>query len=469
MPAFGPWLPDLPPYGHDGLVTARNVYFYDGSYRPLPAPASFTSAIGAAWKGSGFFRGVAGNNKLLAGSDSGLYEYSGSSWALDFAAAATQNWYFDQFGDLVLAVNGGAPIKYTLATSTGANLAGSPPAASMVAVVDPGFVFLAGNSSNTNRLYWSGLEAPETWTIGTTQCDVQDIPDGGPITGLAGGEVGLVFQNDAIHEFAYVGPPTIFNRRKVSAEIGALSQGSIVRVGRRVYFYDKSGFYFYENGAIVPIGNKAVERTFRELYSTSDIINNLRGTFDEKLKLVIWSMPGALWIYSWADEGRWTQAIIPNLVGISTGATSGTTLEALDALFPGGLETVTPSLDDPLWAGGQPLILVALTDQTLQSLSGSNLEATLGLPSFELVPGRETHIRNVRLIGDAGSATVSIDARRRLNDAPINTSRSEMRDNGDMPVRSSGRYTRKTFTIPAGTTWSYVTGYEVEASAGGRL
>lgn len=469
MTPFGPWLPDLAPNDHGGLVTARNVYFYDGSYRPLPAPASFTSAIGAAWKGSGFFRGVSGNNKLLAGTDSGLYEYSGTSWSLDFATVTTQNWHFDQFGDLVLAVNGTAPVKYTLATSTGAALAGSPPTSSMVAVVDPGFVFLAGNSSNTNRVYWSGLEAPETWTIGTNQSDVQDIPDGGPITGLAGGEVGLVFQNDAIHEFAYVGPPTIFNRRKVSAEIGTLTHGSIVRVGRRVYFYDKSGFYYYENGAIVPIGNNAIDRTFRELYSTSDIINYLRGTFDEKLKLVIWSMPGALWIYSWADEGRWTQALIPNLSGVSTGATSSTTLEALDALFPGGLETVTPNLDDPLWAGGQPLILVAMSDGTLQSLSGSNLEATFSLPNLELFQGRESHIRNARLIGDVASASISIDARRRLDNSPINTARSEMRDNGDLPIRSSGRYTKSTFTIPAAAVWSYLQGYELEASPGGRL
>jgi hypothetical protein len=467
MPELGPWTPDLPQHGHSGLVTARNTYFLEGGYKPVKAPSAFTAALAAGWKGGGYFRGTGGNNKLLAGTNSGLNEYSGSAWALDFAAARTAPWFFGQFGDLVISVADGAPVKYTLATSTGALLAGSPPTSSMIAIVDPGFVFLAGNSSATNRVYWSGLEAPETWTIGTNQCDVQDIPDGGPITGLAGGEVGLVFQADAIHEFAYVGKPTIFNRRTVSRQIGAICHGGIAQAGAKVFFLDSRGFYMYENGGLAPIGKFKVDRTFLDAYTVSQITANLRAAVDPDRSLVIWSMPDRMWIYNW-DQDRWTDIVISGLVGVSTGASSSATLEDIAVTYP-SIEDVTPVLDDPFWNGGSPLLLIAKSDNILYSFGGTNLEATFKLPNVEMFPGREAHARNTRLVGDPTSCTVSMEARRRLGDAAVSTTVSTMQSNGDVPIRSSGRYLQGQIVIPAGHMWTYLQGYDVEAAPGGRL
>ncbi len=448
-------------------MTARNTYFLEGGYKPVKDLSAFTAAIGAGWKGGGYFRGTGGNNKLLAGTNSGLYEYSGAAWALDFAASPTAPWFFGQFGDLVIAVNGGAPVKYTLATSAGAALAGSPPTSSMMAIVDPGFVFFAGNSSNTNRVSWSGLEAPESWTPGTNQADVQDIPDGGPITGLAGGEVGLVFQADAIHEFAYVGKPTIFNRRTVSRQIGAYCHGGIAQAGSKTFFLDSRGFYMYENGSLTPIGKFRVDRTFLDGYTTSEIEGNLRAAVDPDRSLVFWSMPDRLWVYNW-DQDRWSDVVVVGLIGISTGATGSATLETIAVTYP-SIENVTPNLDDPFWNGGAAVLLAVKSDQILYSFGGDNLEATFKLPNIEANPGRETHVRNARLIGDPTSCTASIDARRRLADAPVNTETSSLQSNGDIPIRSSGRYLQPQFIIPAAHAWTYLQGFDLEASAGGRL
>ena len=252
---FGSWSPDLPQLNHDGLVLARNVLPREGGgYEPVKSMSPFTFALPDTWKGGGWFKGIGGASALLAGTDAGLYLLTASAATLKHSDTYTQPWHFGQFGDLVIAVAGAAPVKYTIATAAGAALGGSPPSSSMIAIVDPGFVFLAGNSSAVSTVYWSALENPEGWTIGTDECDSQLIPDGGEITGLSGGDVCLAFQSDAIHEFRYQGGEFIFIRRKVSDGIGAICHGSIARAGRRHFFLHRSGFQMYVDGEIIPVG-----------------------------------------------------------------------------------------------------------------------------------------------------------------------------------------------------------------------
>jgi hypothetical protein len=64
------------------------------------------------------------------------------------------------------------------------------------------------------------------------------------------------------------------------------------------------------------------------------------------------------------------------------------------------------------------LLLIAKTDGKLYSFGASdNLEASFRLPQLELNPGRASHVRNSRIIGNMTSAQVSIDCRARMGDA----------------------------------------------------
>jgi len=50
---------------------------------------------------------------------------------------------------------------------------------------------------------WSALGDESSWTnSATTQADYQDIPDGGSIVGVTGGEFGLIFMDRAIHRMS---------------------------------------------------------------------------------------------------------------------------------------------------------------------------------------------------------------------------------------------------------------------------
>lgn len=465
---LGSWAPDLPPFGHNELVTARNCYSSVLGYRPVRELSAVTAALPEAWSGAGAFQGISGTKVLLAGTGVALYTLTASAATAVHTVSSSSHWRFAPFGNFVICVNGGAPVNYNIGAGTAANLAGSPPTSSMVAIWRDQ-VALAGDPSARNTVTWSALNDAEGWTIGTNQCDNQQIPDGGNITALAGGEYGLVFQAGAIHMFEYVGTPLIYSRRKVSDGIGAISQGTVASCGKQHFFLDRSGFYEFIDGVITPIGQDRVDRTFFETYTVSEIIASCRATVDPQRKLVIWSMPDRLWIYNWATK-KWSDIYVPGIVGVCQGQTAETTLEAIAVTYP-AIEDVPVSFDDPAWQGGDPMVLVAKTDFKLHSFGGSdNLETTLRMPKIEPFKGRSAHVRVGRVDTDATDGiTLAIDTSARLGNAQATASTTDLRANGDMPIRCHGRYVQPQVEIAAGTTWSYINELTVEAAPGGRL
>src|SRR5262249_12131369 len=129
------------------------------------------------------------------------------------ALPASDHWQFVQFGNFVIAVQVNAPPQVFDLTSSAAfaDLGGSPPQARCAAVVGR-FVVLSGLSSTPYRIQWSGLNATTTWTSGVNSSDFQDLPDGGIVRGVAGGEYGVIFQETAMRRMIYApGSPVIFN------------------------------------------------------------------------------------------------------------------------------------------------------------------------------------------------------------------------------------------------------------------
>lgn len=468
MAKLGMWAPDLPEWGHAGLTVAQNCYYSKSGYKPVKSPSEITGALSYTWLGGGSFEGTGGNTALLAWTTNGLYAYISSAWVEKYAATYSLPGQFAQFGDIVIIANGGAPVKYTLTSAAGAVLGGSPPSSSMVAIVGDQ-VFLAGDSSAVSTVTWSALNDCEGWTIGTGGCDSQVLPDSGPITGIAGGEYGLVFQADAINIFERTEAPVYFTRRKIKSGLGALCAGSIAQHDGMTFFYSRLGFHMFQAGECAPIGDERIDQTFREAYTVPEIENNLRCTIDPERKICVWSMPDKLWLYNWEDNA-WSWVYIPGLVGISTGRTASVTLEAIAVLFP-AIEDVTPVFDDPYWRGGEPMLLFAKTDNKLYTFgSGDNLEATFRLTKQEMVSGRYAHVRNAMVETDAtDGVTVNLDVYPRLGDAPTRIAASSMRANGDIPIRASGRFVQSEIVMATGAVWSHVSGLDLEATAGGRL
>lgn len=472
MVEFPTWAPDLGDFGHDQLVTCRNVFpGFNFRKEPVPALADFTAALPSAWQGGAWFKYAAAGTTytaLLAAASAGLYTLSASAATSVYTVSTSTQWFFDQFGDNIIGSHGGAPVKYTMSSGAGAALGGSPPHASFVAVFKDMVALAGGDDEQSNTVYNSALNDCEGWTVGTDQADFTDIPDGGPITGLAGGENLRVFQDSAINILDYVGGDDILVRRKISASIGALCQGSIATLGGVDYFYHRSGFHRLLPGAEPePIGAGKVDVTFRNTYADSEIQTHLRSAIDPIRKLILWSMPDRIWALN-TVTGEWSDIAISGIGAVTLGATSSVTLETIAVSYP-LIEDVPVSFDDPRWQGGYPLLLVADSATfKLRSFSGSNLAPTLTMAQQELFPGRVAHARVARVVGDITSGvSVSIASRARQGDSPSSVSSQTIRPNGDTPIRASGKFLQPGITAEAGASWNYLLGLELAATPGG--
>lgn len=462
---FGSWRPDLAPFGHDGLVTARNVFPTLAGYEPVKAYSPVTAALGETWTGGGAFKASDGTVALLAGTSANLYKYTDPTWTGTSAGTYSSRWQFAQFGDLVIGCMGSAPKKYSLTAGTTASLGGSPPNAKYVTTVKD-FVVMAGVDSANSTVYWSAINNAEGWTPGTDQSDTQVIPDGGAITGITGGEYLLVFQRNAIWRAQYVGVPFIFTFDRIANGIGCTSPYSIVQIGRTVYFWSQRGFMSITDGEINTIGAQQVDKTFIEQYSSAEIESNIWAAADPVKKQVVWAMPDRLWCYNWELQ-RWSD-IEEDVFGVFTGLTSNYTLEQIAVDYP-AIEDVPYPFDDPRWQGGQPFLGIAANDLTLGSFgSATTLRAEIATAYFEPIAGRDTRVRSVRLESDVtANAVVSLNCRARMGNSDTQYISGSIRGNGDAPVRARGRYMQPTIVFAEGADWTFVHGFEFAQAAGG--
>jgi hypothetical protein len=96
----------------------------------------------------------------------------------------------------------------------------------------------------------ASFNASASWTSGVNSSDFQDFPDGGIVRGVAGGEAGIIFQDQAIRRMSYVpGSPIIFQIDRITQDKGLYAPYSIIRAGERIFFYAGQGFHKIDRGA----------------------------------------------------------------------------------------------------------------------------------------------------------------------------------------------------------------------------
>jgi hypothetical protein len=235
-----------------------------------------------------------------------------------YACPSDGHWNFCLFGPHVLAFNGAdAPQTFNIDTDTNFSaLGGSPPAATYAAPVGD-FVVAANTATNRSRVYWSGINDSTTRTPSqATQSDLQELPDGGEITGIVGYSLsGVVFQRRAIRVMSYIGTPLVFQFQKISDGVGATIPGSIASYRDYIFFWDSTGFYMLVGAAqIVPIGDQRVNRYFWNNLN-KNFLHRVTAAVDPVNGLYVVSYPSsnsadgtpdAMLVYRWAAD-RWAR------------------------------------------------------------------------------------------------------------------------------------------------------------------
>jgi hypothetical protein len=473
---FAEWRPDMPDLSQ-WAREALNVVASEESYTPLASLSTITNALTARAQGAAWFRCPDGTQKTFAGDATKLYLLSSTTWSDvtrtvggAYATGADQNWRFEQFGSLAIATNGvDAVQKFDLAAGTNwTALGGTPPTARYVAVVND-FLVLGYVAAKPMRIQWSSINNAEGgWTASdpATQSDFNDEPDGGQITGLLGGEYGLIFQETAIRRMTYEGSPIIFRVDKIAKDLGTSVPNSVAGVADLAIFLHQSGFYMIQGGQqITPIGRGKVDKTF---WKEFDQANHFRSSaaFDASRGLYVFAypangnngVPNRLLIYNVRTE-KWSRAFVTTELLFSSISQQSYTLEQLDPF--GTLETLPFSLDSSFWNGAAALLLGGFdTSHKAGAFNGAILAATIETAEINPGGGRRVTLRSCRPLIDGGPPQILAGWRENQQSAVVYTNPSNVTSYGLAPLRRSGRYFRIRATIPASSTWTNAQGVD---------
>lgn len=476
MPAlipWGPWWPDPAGINTKVVIEAKNVMPGVSGLLPLPALVAGTTALAETCRGGVSIIRDDGSVLSFAGTAAALFKLSATASWTDvtrssggaYNVGTGEQWKFDAFGSNILATNVTDGLQYIDAAS-GTNFAavsGAPNARYLAVVRD--FVLLGSISGNEKRVQWSANNNITGWTPNVGESDYQDFPNGGPVRGVIGGEVGYVFQAGAVSRMTYgAGTATIFQFDAIENAGGLAAPHSLVRLRNQAFYLATDGLRKLDirGGVSQVIGEKKWLKWFLNDIKVGSELSVLGAANPVKPVIVMayisrsnpGTTPNRMLIYDWSlDEATYAEISIEAL---TQWLSPGVTLDTMNSY--GTLDTLAFSLDSPFWKGGSAALGVFGTDHKLSLFSGTNTEATITTGDGQT--DARVLVKGTRPTVDTSGALVAISARERLGDTVTFNTAEAMEDTGICPAHASGNIFRARVTIPAGLNWTNAQGID---------
>ena len=466
---FGEWLPDQP--GVIGaLTTARNCFPKAVGYGPFPQEVDYSDAAPQNLTAAAAAKDTNSITSIYAAGTTRLFKLDTSDFSWDDISAVTYSgtsgWKFTQFGNSLIAANESNTMQYidVMSGTTFADLAADAPKAKFVTVVRD-FVVSGYQSANKNRVQWSGINNEKTWTTSaTTQADFQDVPDGGFVQGVTGGEFGLVLLERSIVRMSYVGTPLIFQFDNIARNRGCFEPNSVIQWQGITYFLGDDGFYACDGQNLKNIGAEKVNRYFFNSLKESDL-GNMSAAIDPINNLVVWGYPTIdldyrVLVYH-VPTGKWSYSD-STATRVAPVSTPSITLEGLDA-FSASIDALGISLDSRNWLGGK-LLLLGINGNKLITFTGASKTATIETADIA-ADANQSMITMIKPIVDNGTGSASIASRLQLNQTVSFPTVTAANSENRIGARSYGRYHRVKLQ-PSGD-WTTAIGVDVEIQQAG--
>ncbi len=466
---FGEWLPDQP--GVIGaLTTAKNCFPKAVGYGPFPQEVDYSDAAPQNLTAAAAAKDTNSITSIYAAGTTRLFKLDTSDFSWDDISATTYSgtsgWKFTQFGNSLIAANESNTMQYidVMSGTTFADLAADAPKAKFVTVVRD-FVVSGYQSANKNRIQWSGINNEKTWTTSaTTQADFQDVPDGGFVQGVTGGEFGLVLLERSIVRMSYVGTPLIFQFDNIARNRGCFEPNSVIQWQGITYFLGDDGFYACDGQNLKNIGAEKVNRYFFNSLKESDL-GNMSAAIDPINNLVVWGYPTVdldyrVLVYH-VPTGKWSYSD-STATRVAPVSTPSITLEGLDA-FSASLDALGISLDSRNWLGGK-LLLLGIDGNKLITFTGASKTATIETADIS-ADANQSMVTMLKPIVDGGTGSASIASRLQLNQTVSFPSVTAANSENRIGARSYGRYHRVKLE-PSGN-WTTAIGMDVEIQQAG--
>lgn len=386
-----------------------------------------------------------------------------SSTSVGYNTSSVNRFRFTLFGNQIIGTNFSERLQVYSAdgSSSFKNLSDSAPVAKFITVVRDFVVVAHTDESGTTRPYrvrWSAINDETDWVENVnTQSDYQDIPDGGHITGIRGGEFGIILMEKSISRMSYAGTPFIFQFDNISRGKGCIAAGSVCQYQGLTFFLSDDGFYVCDGQKVTPIGAEKIDRFF---FNDANLdYTTMSAAADPIRKLIMWNYLATdgtrkLIVYNFTTN-KWS-LMETTADYISDASTASVTVEQLDSISA-SIDSLPVSMDSALYAGGK-YFLGGTSSTRVITFTGANKSAVL--ETGDIDAGRSI-VMLARPLVDNGSATVSVASRTLLTQSlSYSTAASADADNR-ISLRSAGKYHRMRMN-PTGDNWKTAIGLDVD-------
>jgi hypothetical protein len=241
------------------------IFDDDGSLSKRKGSSKYNSSVIAASPLHSLYRYVKSATdfkELLAVVASTLYKGNDGAGTFSSVGALTSanDATFLTWKDICFIANG--TVFKTYNGTTMADVAGTPPIGKYI-VFHKSRIYVAGNTSSPNRLYFSDVDSYTSWTPGSNYVDIRS-DDGDEITAISPLDGGLmIYKHNSIWMLAGTDSTNFFLTPVIDG-IGCYANRSLVSYGGSHYFLHRTGVYIYNGGKVHKISDK-VEKTIYEI------------------------------------------------------------------------------------------------------------------------------------------------------------------------------------------------------------
>ncbi len=387
------FLPDADPT-QPGVITdcsalipsTRGMIGAPSAVVPNAVPALASEARGAAVTMS-----TTGVRRIFAGTQTRLYELSGSSWADvsrggNYTGATDNRWSLAQFGNATLATNDVDAMQVSTAGAF-ADLAGAPKA--RVVISTPNFVIAFNTVDGTygdqaDRWWCSAFQDHTSWAPSvTTQATTgRLIGEGGEITAaIKFGQQAVAYKARGLFLGSYVGSPVVWQWDQVPGDGGCVGPEAVADIGSgRLLSVGEDNIWLYDGTRANALGvgevrqwlydNLSPTYRYRTIVSYDRQANRVWIHFPGKTSTT--GQPDMALVYHIETKrwGRHDMTIQAAMQYVAQGTTFDTAVGTYDVPVP------SVSFDSQYWLSGGRLASVFNTSNQIVILNGASVSSS---------------------------------------------------------------------------------------------
>lgn len=274
IPLFG-FTPDVEPTAPGIITDCSNLIPSEKGM--VGGPTANTAVPGLAaladdCRGAAVLSNTTNIRRTFAGTETKLYELSGSSWVDvsdvgDYAGGSEARWMFAQFGDAAIATNGVEQIQASVSGDFAA-IATAPEARIVIAAKDFLLAFDTNDGTYGDRPdgWWcSAFQTHSDWAISistqATNGRLVGVP-GGIVAAAMLGNLAVAYKSKGAYLGQYVGSPIVWQWDQIPGEFGCVGPEAVVDIGGAHFIVGDDNFWLYDGTRPVPIGAGKVRQWF---------------------------------------------------------------------------------------------------------------------------------------------------------------------------------------------------------------